>query len=166
MRKILVLLSMLGILCLPVGVASDLVGALKGCWVVKRELKTPGIVGISQKEIDRIIGTRILYSGSLAKAGQIVLSAPDYETTTLSKQEFFDYAQFSPEKVGIPGPTVTQVSLKGAETLRTRFVGSRVFLGGKNPVIEVEGVFFELEKLSITPDEPGCNAKIRAHRPK
>jgi hypothetical protein len=125
-----------------------------GCWTVKRDLRAPGIVGLSQKEINRIVGTRIFYSESCAKSGRTVLVSPGYETATLSEREFFEYARVSLKQVGIPGTSVTQVSLTGTQTLETRFVGGIVFLGGKNPVIEVEGVFFELEKAK--PGNSGC----------
>src|SRR5713226_2350985 len=122
-----------------VALASNPPAALQGCWTVKRDLRAPGIVGLSQKDIDKIVGTRIVYSESCAMSGRNLLASPGYETTTLSEREFFEYARVSLKQVGIPGTTVTQVSLTGTQALQTRFVGGLVFLGGKNPVIEVEG---------------------------
>ena len=149
----------LAILCLSVmlsaiTLASNPPATLLGYWTVKRDLRAPGIVGLSQKEINQIIGTRIFYSESCAKSGRAVLASPGYETTTLSEREFFEYARVSLKQVGITGTTVTQVSLSGSEALPKRFVGSIVFLGGQNPVIEVEGVFFELARTE--PDRGEC----------
>jgi len=78
-----------------------------------------------------------------------------------SEREFFEYARVSPKQVGIPGTTVTQVSLSGSQALPARFVGDIVFLGGQNPVIEVEGVFFELEKLNTEDSKCSCDKKAQ-----
>lgn len=153
MRRMSVILSLTVVLS-TVALASNPPATLLGCWTVKRDMRAPGIVGLSQKEINRIVGTRVFYSESCAKSGRAVLASPGYETTTLSERDFFDYARVSFKQLGMPGPTITQVSLTGSQTLQTRFVGSRVFLGGKNPVIEVEGVFFELEKVKV--ENPKC----------
>jgi hypothetical protein len=121
---------------------------LWGCWTVRRDLGVPNISGLSQKRINRIIGTRIYYSQECARSGSTLLKSPEYQTSTLSEREFFQYANAPLEKLGIKGTTVTMVELKGADKLRTRFVGSTVFLVGDNPVVETEGVFFELEKTN------------------
>jgi hypothetical protein len=136
--------------------ASNPPATLWGAWIVKRDLRVPGIVGLSQKEIDQIVGTRILYSKSCAQSGQAVVRSPDYASTILSEREFFDYAHASLKQLGITGTTTTKVTLTGSGEPPLRFVGNIVFLGGKLPVIEVEGVFFELQKAKSIADNFAC----------
>lgn len=137
--------------------ASNPPATLRGAWVVKRDLHVPGIVGLSQREIDQIIGTRIFYSESCAQSGQTVLRSPKYASTILSEREFFDYAHASLKQLGIPGTTTRKVTLTGSEEPPARFAGNIVFLGGKFPVIEVEGVFFEMQKAKSNADSLACN---------
>jgi len=145
MRKYFAFVSLL-IGMASIAFASNPPTTLWGCWKVKRALPTTNIAALSQKEVDRIVGTRIFYSESCAKSGRTLLRSPRYETTTLSEREFFEYAYIPLKQLEITGSTVTMVTLSGAEDLRSPFVGSTVFLNGKSPVIEFEGVFFELEK--------------------
>jgi hypothetical protein len=155
MRRNLALVSLVVALA-TIALASDPMTTLWGCWKVKRALPTTNIAALSQKEVDRIVGTRIFYSESCAKSGRILLRSPRYETTTLSEREFFGYAYIPLKQLEITGPTVTMVTLSGAEDLRSPFVGSTVFLQGKSPVIEFEGVFFELEKAKSGKDKCNC----------
>jgi hypothetical protein len=85
------------------------------------------------------------------------LKSPGYVTKALSEREFFEYANIPLRQLGIAGTTVTMVTLSAAEDLHAGFVGSTVFLGGTSPVIEVEGVFFELRKDE--PPKPACGCQ-------
>ncbi len=136
--------------------ASNRVAMLWGSWTVKRDLRVPGVIGLSQKEIDQIVGTRIFYSKACAQSGQVVLRSPKYVSTILSGQEFFDYAHASLRQLGIAVTTTTKVTLAGPGKPPVRFVGNIVFLGGKTPIIEVEGVFFELQKAKSIADNLAC----------
>jgi hypothetical protein len=82
--------------------------------------------------------------------------SPEYASTILSEREFFDYAHASLKQLGITSTTTTKVTLTGSGAPPLRFVGNIVFLGGKLPVIEVEGVFFELQKAKSSADNFAC----------
>jgi hypothetical protein len=146
-RRFLTLVTLVVALA-TIAFASNPPTTLWGCWTVKRALPTTNISGLSQKEVDRIVGTRIIYSDSCAKSGRNLLRSPGYVTTILSDREFFEYAHVPLKQLGIAGTTATKVTLSGSENLKSRFIGDTVFLGGKSPVIEVEGVFFELGKAN------------------
>jgi hypothetical protein len=134
--------------------ASDPPATLWGCWTVKRALPTTNIAALSQKEVDRIVGTRLVYSRSCVRSGKTVYKSPKFVTTVLSNREFFEQFYYIPLKqLGILGPTATLIAVSSTEDRGSAFLGDTVFLGGKNPVIEFQGVFFELEKAkSAKPD--------------
>jgi len=131
--------------------------SLWGCWQVKRDIRTPNIAGLSQAEANRIIGRRIFYSESSAKSRDIVLKPPDYETTTLSAETFFENTYVPLDRLGIPGKSVIRINLRSSDKVLKRVPGDLVYLGGKHPVIEVEGVFFELTR--VTSKRCGCSPK-------
>jgi hypothetical protein len=155
MRRCLAFVSLVVALA-AIAFAANQPTTLWGCWIVKRALPTTNIAALSQKEVDLIIGTRLVYSSSCVQSRRTILKSPKFITTVLSEPEFFQLAYIPLKQLGIAGSTATMVTVSGAEDRGSAFVGDTVFLGGKSPVIEFQGVFFELEKTRS--DKSNCTS--------
>lgn len=152
----------LGFVCVLIGLATVAVGSnpptrLQGCWVVKKVLPTTNIAALTQKEVDRILGTRLVYSNSCVQSRRFILKSPKFTTRVLTDREFFEEFYNIPLKqLGITASEVTIVNVAGSEDQGAAFVGDTVFLGSKNPVIEFDGVFFQLAKAKQQNDKCTC----------
>ena len=114
-----------------------------GCWVVTKSLPTAGISGISQKQADAIIGTRILFAPTCARSGRTIIQSPKYSVKTLSARDFFKLGYFPLSQIGIHEQQVTQVALTLPDNLSDLdFPGSEVYLREKDIVINVENHSF------------------------
>ena len=156
MRRCLVFASV-PVLLASLVFASNAPATLWGCWIVKRALSTTNIAALSQKEVDRIIGTRLVYSSSCVQSRGNVFKSPKFITTVLSDREFFQQFYYVPLKqLGIAGSSATMVTVSSAGDRGSAFLGDTVFLGGKSPVIEFQGVFFELGKAQSGKSKCTC----------
>lgn len=116
-----------------------------GCWVVTKSLPTSGSFGISQKQADAIIGTRIMFTPTCARSGRTVIQSPKYSVKTLSALDFFKLGYFPLSQIGIGGRQVTEVALSLPGNLSDLdFPGSEVYLRDKDKdiVINVENQSF------------------------
>lgn len=148
---------------------ADPPSAFWGCWVVTKMLPTPGISGLSQKQVDAIIGTRLVFTPACARSGHTVARSPEYSTRVLSDRDFFKLGYVSLKQIGVTEQQVTQVSLVKPELSDLDFLGDYVFLRSKDIVIEVEGDFFVAEKAKPgdaacaceAPEASACNDKAK-----
>ena len=114
-----------------------------GCWVVTKSLPTAGISGLSQKQADAIIGTRIMFAPTCARSGRTVIQSPKYSVKTLSARDFFKLGYFPLSQMGIHEQQVTEVGLILPDNLSDLdFPGSQVYLRKKDIVINVENHSF------------------------
>jgi hypothetical protein len=147
------------VVCLPLeGSTVDPPKALSGCWRVGRSIGTTNIEALSDKQIKQIIGRRISYGKNCAKSGKVAVQGPNYEVRVVSETDFFPEYYIPLKQIGISKKAVTEVTLKGVALPPEEFVGNAVYLGGKNPVIVVEGAFFELERVQ-GPCDCGCQTQ-------
>lgn len=137
---------------------ADPPSAFWGCWIVTKMLPTPGTSGLSQKQVNAIIGTRLVFTPTCARSGHTVARSPEYSTTVLSAQDFFKLSYVSLRQIGITEDQVTQVSLVKPELSDLDFVGDYVFLRRKDIVIEVEGDFFVAERAGPNNTACACEA--------
>jgi len=130
-----------------------------GCWVVKRNLAVRDISGLSQKQVDAIIGTRIFFSPSCARSGGTVIKSPTYSLSVLSNAEFFtrrSYVDLS--EIGVRGQQVTEVAVRGEFAAGdVEFPGADVYLRERDIVIEVENVYLLAERAK--PGDPSCGCE-------
>ncbi len=148
---------------------ADPPSAFWGCWVVTKMLPTPGISGLSQKQVNAIIGTRLVFTPACARSGHTVARSPEYSTKILSDRDFFKLGYVSLKQIGVTEQEVTQVSLVKPELSDLDFLGDYVFLRSKDIVIEVEGDFFVAEKAKPgnaactceAPEARACNDKAK-----
>jgi len=133
--------------------------AFWGCWVVTKMLPTPGLSGLSQKQVNAILGTRIVFTPSCARSGRTVAPSPEYSTTVLSDRDFFKLGNVSLKQIGVATPQVTRVGLVKPELSDLVFLGDYVFLRSEDIVIEVEGDFFVAERAK--PGDAACACETR-----
>jgi hypothetical protein len=138
--------------------ASEPPGALSGCWTIFRALPTTDVAALSQSEVDKLIGTRLMYSRECSKSGSTERRSPKYKETTLSAREFAERVYpISLKQLGIEGSTTTMVSIgSAADHQSVPVAGETVLLGGQRPIIEFQGVFFELQKAESSDVECAC----------
>jgi hypothetical protein len=117
-----------------------------GCWVVTKMLPTPGLSGLSQKQVNGILGTRLVFTPSCARSGRTVARSPEYSTTVLSDRDFFKLGNVSLRQIGVATQQVTRVGLVKPELSDLVFLGDYVFLRSEDIVLEVEGDFFVAER--------------------
>jgi hypothetical protein len=113
---------------------------------VRKLLPTPGISGLSQKQVNDIIGTRLVFSPTCARSGSKAVKSPEYSTDTISDRDFFDLAYVSLSQIGIRGNKVVRIRLTKPELSDLEFRGNNVFLRKGDLVIEVENDFFVAER--------------------
>ncbi len=133
-----------------------------GCWLVTKSLPTAGVSGLSQKQVDAIIGTRIRFSPAYARSGCAVIRSPKYSVTVLSAREFFKLGYFPLSQIGVHGQQVTEVQIHLPVNMSDmKFPGSRVYLRRKDIIINVENQSF-LAVRAKTGEACGCVKKIVA----
>ena len=125
-----------------------------GCWVVTKMLPMPGLSGLSQKQVNGILGTRLVFTPSCARSGRTVARSPEYSTTVLSDRDFFKLGNVSLRQIGVATQQVTRVGLVKPELSDLVFLGDYVFLRSEDIVIEVEGDFFVAERAK--PGDAAC----------
>ena len=128
-----------------------------GCWIVTKALPTTGISGLSQEQVDTIIGTRLVFTPSCARSGRTVASSPEYSTRVLSDREFFEFCHFALSQIGVSEKQVTEVTLVKPELPTSDFLANYVFLRKTDIVIEAEGVYFAAKRAK--PGDPACTCK-------
>jgi len=120
-----------------------------GCWVVTTDLPTSGISGLSQKQVNTIIGMRLVFMPSYARSGHTAIQSPKYSVNIQTKQQFFGGSYVSLNQIGVHKKQVTEVIVNLPLDLSDLdFSGADVFLRRKNKdiVIEVEGDYLVAEK--------------------
>lgn len=126
-----------------------------GCWVVTRSLPTAGISGVSQEQVDAIIGTRIMFTATCARSGPAVIHTPKYSVKILSARDFFKLGHFPLSQIGIHEQQVTEVELALPDNLSDLdFPGSEVYLRKKDIVINVENHSLLAERAK--PGDAAC----------
>jgi hypothetical protein len=118
-----------------------------GCWIVKKVMPTVGITGLSQKQANAVIGTRLVFTPACARSGSTVVQAPTYSVKVLSSREFFGISYIPLKQIGIEAQQVTEVDLLKAGVSDLDFYGTEVFIRQKDIVIDVEGTFFLAERV-------------------
>jgi len=130
-----------------------------GCWVVTKMLPMPGVSGLSQKQVNAILGTRIVFTPSCARSGRTVARSPEYSTTVLSERDFFRLGNVSLRQIGVATQQVTRVGLVKPELSDLVFLGDYVFLRSEDIVLEVEGDFFVAERAKA--GDAACVCEMR-----
>ncbi len=128
-----------------------------GCWVVKKLLPTPGVSGLSPKQVDAVIGTRLVFRPTCARSGHRVARSPMYSTTVLSDRDFFALGYVALSQIGIRENKVVRVQLAKPELSDLDFLGNDVFLRKTDIVIYVENDFFVAERAK--PNDAACTCK-------
>jgi hypothetical protein len=129
-----------------------------GCWVVTKSLPTAGISGISEKQADGIIGTRITFTPTCARSGRSVVHSPKYSVRVLSARDFFKRGYFPLSQIGMHKQQVTEVQLTLPDNLSDLdFPGSQVYLRTKDIVINVENQSFLAVRAK--PGDPACKCE-------
>jgi hypothetical protein len=156
---------------LPLGVAlfsacltlaSDPPAALSGCWTVARALPTTNVAALSQADVDQAIGTHIVFDKACMKSGSSTLLSPRFVATELSEREFAESVYRIPlTQLGIYTKATTMVEIRSATPNGESYLGEKVFLGGPQPVIEYQGVFFALKKANAGDAKCTCPVASR-----
>jgi hypothetical protein len=131
-----------------------------GCWVVKKLLPTSGVSGLSQKQVDAIIGTRLVFSKTCARSGDVVAPSPEYSTTVLSNRDFFSLGYVPLGQIEVKDSKVVRVQLTKPELSDLEFLGDDVFLRKEDIVIEVENDYFVAGRAM--PDDADCTCEKKA----
>lgn len=127
---------------------------LWGCWVVKKPLPTTGVNGLSQAQVDAIVGTHIVFGRACARSGHLVVASPKYSTKVVTARDFFAGGFVSLEQIGINDGQVIEVQLTNPLPLGVVFPGDDVFLRKRDIVFELENAYFLAERAR--PDDVGC----------
>ena len=126
-----------------------------GCWVVTTDLPTSGISGLSQKQVNTIIGTRLVFMPSYARSGHTAIQSPKYSVNIQTKQQFFGGSYISLNQIGVHKKQVTEVIVNLPLNLSDlNFPGYDVYLRNKDIVIVVENVFFSAGRAK--PGDAAC----------
>jgi len=156
MRRVYLALGF-GLLSGCLALASDPPAALSGCWTVARALPTTNIAALSQADVDQAIGTRIVFGKACMKSGSSTRLSPRFVATELSEREFVESVYAIPlAQLGMQGQTTTMVEIRLATSSGESYLGEKVFLGGPQPVIEYQGVFFALKRANARDAECAC----------
>ena len=130
-----------------------------GCWVVTKSLPTAGISGLSQKQGDAIIGTRISFAPTRARSGHAVIRSPEYSVRIISARDFFKLGYFPLSQIGIHGRQVTEVLVHLPGNMSDLdFPGSQVYLRNKDIVINVENQSFLAVRAKPGDSDCWCKA--------
>ncbi len=129
-----------------------------GCWIVKKDLYVKDISGLSQKKVDAIIGTRIVFTPLCARWKRTVIRSPKYTVRVPSNDQFFRgrYGTYNNlDAIGVGSNYVTQVTTDLPDGLcDLDFVGQDVYLRKNDIVIEVEGAYMVAKKAK--PGDKAC----------
>ncbi len=79
---------------------------------IKRVIGSAPVTGLSQKEIDALVGIKIAYNDGISKSGHLQCKAPHYEEEIVSRNEFFALYFISPEKIGITSNAILMVRVE------------------------------------------------------
>lgn len=123
--------------------------SILGCWVVTKLLPTPGISGLSQKQADAIVGTRLVLTPTCASSGHVLVRSPEYSTKVLSDRDFFKLGYVSLSQIGVTEQKVTQVTLVNQNMPDIGFLGHNMFLRTSDIVIEVENDYFVAKRAKM-----------------
>jgi len=123
--------------------------SILGCWVVTKLLPTPGISGLSQKQVNAIIGTRLVLTPTCARSGHVLVRSPEYSTKVLSDRDFFKLGYVSLSQIGVKERSVTQVTIINQNMSDMGFLGHNMFLRTSDIVIEVENDYFVAERAKL-----------------
>lgn len=130
-----------------------------GCWVVTKTLPTAGVSGLSEKQVDAIIGTRIVFTPTRARSGHTVIDSPKYSVKILSAKDFFKLGYFPLSQIGIREQQVTVVHVHLPDRMSDMdFPGNWVFLRKKDIVIDVENQSFLA--VRARPGDPACRCEF------
>jgi hypothetical protein len=130
-----------------------------GCWVITKMLPTPGISGLSPKQVKAIVGTHLVFTPSCARSGRTAVQSPEYSTTVLSDRDFFKLGYVRLGQIGIHENKVTRVTLVKPELSDLEFPGNNVFLRKTDMVIEVENDYFVAKRTKA--DDPSCTCEAQ-----
>jgi hypothetical protein len=117
-----------------------------GNWIVKRDLKTASVSAYGQREIDKVINSKLVYSASLAKFNDISNPNPKYVKTEFTEETFKRVSQLSLKDLGIDTKSVVVVDVYTSNN--EYWLGSpagHFIVKGKNTLILADqGQYFEL----------------------
>lgn len=132
---------------------------LWGCWVVKKMLPVTDASGLSPKQVDAIIGRRLVLGPACARSGGTVIRSPKYRLRVLSNREFFKDGYYIPlSQIGVHKSSVTEVKVHLPSNLSDLdFPGNNAYLRKEDIVIEVEGDYFVAERA--TPGDTACKCE-------
>ena len=87
-------------------VAQNPAGSLPidGCWKITQALGTADVYGLTDKQIQGLLGTRVCYSNQTATAGGQTLRNPEYRKTSYDDVTFFKWFHTSLELLDIKAP--------------------------------------------------------------
>jgi len=133
-----------------------------GCWVVTKWLPVKDISALSQKQVDAMIGTRLVFAPTCARSGREVLKSPVYSARVVSDEDFFRLGSYvNLRDIGVHAKQVTEVEVDLPDNLSDLdFPGTYMFLREKDIVIEVEGDYFVAKRAK--PGDPACTCEISA----
>ncbi|HXP81760.1 MAG TPA: hypothetical protein VN976_17785 [Verrucomicrobiae bacterium] len=157
-HKCCVCFGILAFALLAVAMPTPPPDSILGCWVVTKLLPTPGISGLSQKQVNAIIGTRLALTSTCASSGHVLVRSPEYSTKVLSDRDFFKLGYVSLSQIGVKEQKVTQVTLVNPNMSDMGFLGHNMFLRTSDIVIEVENDYFVAERAKM--GESACKCEI------
>jgi len=130
-----------------------------GCWVVKKDIASR-ISGLSQKQVDAVIGTHVFFSPACARSGGQSIKSPVYSVSAVSEDDFFRLGyHVNLAEIGVRGRSVTRVEVRLPDNLSDMdFPAADVYLREGDIVIEVEGVYLVAERAKPGDARCACEA--------
>lgn len=120
-----------------------------GNWIVDKDLKTSSVSAYGQREINKVIKQRIVYTDALAKFNDISNPNPKYVKTELTEETFLKSTRLSLKDLGIKGKSVIVVDVYTNKN--EYWIGSpagHFIVKDKNTLILADqGQYFELVRV-------------------
>ena len=123
-----------------------------GTWVVREVVSFARISAISNEEIQKLIGLRVVYSSDKAEFGSESIFSPFYIKTVFSEDEFFEHGYTNLSDIGIEEKFIERIKVftKESYDYKDSYYGFGGYFFIKNDdviIVDYKGAYFELSKV-------------------
>jgi hypothetical protein len=127
---------------------------LNGEWVLRSYYMTSNIWGISRKQAQSLIGSKLIYRDGALSACKQRVKIDKIEQNNVSAAQFWDGLHVDFSDVGIVAPSIREIRLNGnagGNCFETYALpGEDVYLKGPDELlVDFEGVYFRATRVSV-----------------